>query len=254
MRIWSPILWGIATFLLFLSISPTQTHAEDQKGRYYFENRGEIVWEVPTERKLIAITFDDGPNPKNTPKVLDLLKKYDAKATFFVIGEHVLRYPKLTKRVVKEGHELGNHTFSHPSFHNLSQKKIRKEIEEGKKVIHSVSGENGRLFRPPGGAYNEKIVHAANEEGYRVILWSWDQDTKDWSRPGVNKIANNVIKNASNGDIILFHDNAKGKSQTIEALKKILPKLEAEGYRFVTVSNLIHTHQQEKWLKKNVLP
>lgn len=243
-----------AAVIFFQLVYPVQTNAGIQKGRYYFEKRGEIIWEVPTERKLISLTFDDGPNPNDTPKVLDVLKKYHAKATFFVIGEHVLRYPKLTKRIVKEGHELGNHTFSHPSFHNLSSERIHQEIEEGKKAIASVSGKNGRLFRPPGGAYNEKIVREANKEGYKVILWSWDQDTKDWSRPGVDKIARNVIENASNGDIILFHDHTRGRSQTIEALQKILPKLKAKGYRFVTVSDLLAIHQQEKWLKREMLP
>lgn len=241
-------------FLILSALIPAYSAVAQEKGRFYFEKRGKAVWEVPTDRKVIALTFDDGPSPKYTPEILDTLKKYHAKATFFVVGQQVLLYPKLTKRIEDEGNELANHTYSHPSFYRLSKEQIREQIQEAEEAIHSVTNVKPSLFRPTGGYYNEKIIDTARGEGYTVVLWSWDQDTKDWSKPGVGKIVKNVLTHASNGDIVLFHDRIRGRSQTVEALKIILSKLEARGYRFVTVSDLLDIGKSDKWLKKEFYP
>lgn len=216
--------------------------AEDapRKGRAYYEQRGGVVWEVPTAEKVIALTFDDGPDAEDTAQILDLLKLYEAKATFFLVGNKVERFPELVKREVAEGHELANHTYNHTYFkRNGSISKLKQDIQRAEEVIYAASGQKCRLFRPPGGFYNDKLIQMAMNERYTVVMWSWHQDTRDWDTPGVDKIISKVLGNARSGDIVLFHDYVEGKSQTVDALKEILPELKKRGYRFVTVSELL---------------
>jgi len=208
--------------------------------RNYYELRGEVMWEVPTDEKLIAFTFDDGPNANTTPLILDILQQYDAKGTFFVIGNRIDKNKAILKRQVTEGHEVANHSFSHKFFdRNYSSSIINNEIVQAKKKIYEATGSTSPWFRPPGGYINESVVKTAKENGYTVILWSWHQDTKDWRSPGVDYIVKKVLNNARNGDIVLMHDNVRGSNQTVLALKKILPELQARGFKFVTVSELV---------------
>jgi peptidoglycan-N-acetylglucosamine deacetylase len=217
-----------------------------KKDRDYYENRGEVVWDVPTEDKVIALTFDDGPDPENTPPILDLLEQYGAKATFFLVGNKVERNPELVKRELAQGHELANHTYSHSYLGKKTSAEImRRDILQAEKVIFSISGQKCKLFRPPGGYINETLVNTARQEGYIVVMWSWHQDTRDWSRPGVNKIVNSVLNHTQNGDIVLLHEYIDGKTQTIAALETILPELQKRGYRFVTISELL-TYRKAK--------
>ncbi|MFS0840226.1 polysaccharide deacetylase family protein [Paenibacillus sp. 1P03SA] len=214
--------------------------AAKPRDRDYYEQRGEIVWEVPSAGKVIALTFDDGPNPDQTAQILDELKKYGAKATFFVVGKRAEKFPELLKREAAEGHEIGNHTYSHPFLtSSRSTESIRAEIAAGQKVIKSITGSAPVLFRPPGGYYHERLVHVSLAEGCLPILWSWHQDTEDWKAPGVSRIVNKVLNNARKGDIVLFHDHVQGSSNTVDALRKILPVLSKRGYHFVTVSELL---------------
>lgn len=199
----------------------------------------EVVWNVNTDQKLIALTFDDGPNPVYTPQILDLLKAYDAKATFFVLGRRVQMYPALAIREVNEGHEIANHTFDHHYLKNVSSQKLMDEIRQTQEIIFEITEQIPHVFRPPGGYYNEALLNLAQEDKLTVVLWSWYQDTKDWKRPGVDKIVHTVLSNVHNGDIILFHDLQGDCSQTVEALKRILPELKNQGYQFLTVTDLI---------------
>jgi polysaccharide deacetylase family sporulation protein PdaB len=225
-------------------IDPTHRHE-----RSYYESRGEIIWEVPMNEKLIALTFDDGPNPVTTPQILDLLKKYDAKVTFFVLGKQVDRFPDVVKRETKEGHEVANHTYNHICFNkNIRSDVITKEILRAEKSIQAVTGKKSPWFRPPQGHYNDLVVHSVKKNGYTVVMWSWHQDTKDWSSPGVHRIVNKVLRNARNGDIVLFHDYS---TQTVEALKKILPELKKRGFRMVTISELLKHRRQHFKAKKS---
>lgn len=218
----------------------------NDKGREYYEARGEIVWEINTDEKVIALTFDDGPNAAQTPQILDLLKQYDAKATFFVVGKRMEKYPDLVRREANEGHELANHTYNHPYFkQSTPSEQIRQEILKNQQLITSLTRQKPRLFRPPGGFYSENIVEASKEAGYLTVLWSWHQDTKDWRSPGVDKIVRKVLDNARNGDIVLFHDHVENNPQTVEALKQILPELKQRGFRFVTVSELLPFNKME---------
>ena len=213
--------------------------------RQFYEQKGDVMWEIPLEEKLVSITFDDGPNEHITPQILDLLKEYDAKATFFVVGNRIDRHSEIIKREVLEGHEIGNHTYNHIFFSsNYSREVIDEEIERTRKKINEVAGIDSPWFRPPGGYINDRVVDEAKKYGYTVVLWSWHQDTQDWKSPGVKAIVNKVLNNVRNGDIILMHDHVvtkKGNSQTqtVEALKIILPELERRGYKLVTVSELV---------------
>jgi len=210
-----------------------------EKNRYYFEKKGTAIWEVPVKEKVIAITFDDGPNVEYTPQVLDLLKQYNAKATFFLIGEHVQLHPELVQREIAEGHEVANHTYNHARLKNLNEKEIKEQIQKTHDAIVEAGDVEPTLFRPPYGYYSERSINVVHELGYLTVMWSWHQDTFDWKNPGVQKIVSKVLSAARKGDIVLFHDHGGNRDQTIEALKKILPALTSKGYEFVTVSQLL---------------
>ena len=223
----------------------TTAFAAPFNSREYYEARDEIIWEVPTKEKVIALTFDDGPDPSETPAILDLLSQYEAKATFFVIGKRVKQYPQLVMREMMEGHEIANHTYNHPYFNQrYSTTRMISEMEQTNEAIFQVTGQKPHLFRPPGGYYSQKLVHVSKDLHFKIILWSWHQDTEDWNTPGVHKIVNKVLNNARNGDIVLFHDHVEGKTQTIAALTQILPELKKKGFRFVTVSELLTYKKQ----------
>lgn len=242
------IIFTIAN--LFITTTYAQPQSTISRGREYYEKRGDIVWEVPTQNKVIALTFDDGPDHTKTPEILSLLKQYQAKATFFVVGNRVEKFPEIVKQASLEGHEIGNHSFDHASFQNISRTKFLNELNRTQEAIYKATGQRPTLFRPPGGSYNEAAVNICKDNQLLMILWSWDQDTKDWTAPGVNKIANKVLNNVDNGDIILMHDYVYNSTQTVDALKIILPELIKRGYSFVTVSDLIsrkeHTGQHIK--------
>jgi len=224
-----------------LIVSGTPVHAENApKGRAYYEQQGDIVWEVPTSRKVIALTFDDGPNPTQTVQILELLKQYKARATFFIIGSKAENFPNIVRMEVSEGHELANHTFHHSYYSgSRSYEALKREIADTQVAIANASGVSTRLFRPPGGHYSEGMVNAVKMSGHLTILWSWHQDTEDWKTPSVARIVNKVLNNARGGDIVLFHDHVEGKSNTPAALKQILPELQRRGFEFITVSELL---------------
>lgn len=239
------ILLVITIANLFTTTTYANPHSTASKGREYYEKRGDIVWEVPTQNKVIALTFDDGPDHNKTPEILSLLKQYQAKATFFVVGNRVEKFPEIVKQTFLEGHEIGNHSFDHASFENISRTKLLNELTRTQDAIYRAIGQKPTLFRPPGGSYNESAVNICKENQLLTILWSWDQDTKDWTTPGVNKIVNKVLNNVDNGDIVLMHDYVYNSTQTVEALKIILPELIKRGYSFVTVSELISKKENE---------
>ncbi|WP_391119666.1 polysaccharide deacetylase family protein [Psychrobacillus sp. L3] len=207
------------------------------RGRPYYEKKGYVLWGIKTEEKVIALTFDDGPHSTYTPQILDLLAEYHAKATFFVIGERAESFPDLILQIGKDGHEIANHTYSHPL--KITPDKLKEELKKTNEIIHDITGTYPLFYRPVGGSYNDRIINTAIENGYKVIMWSWHQDTEDWKTPGVNKIVKKVLSGASPGDIVLFHDAGGDRSQTVKALEEILPELQKQGYKFVTISELI---------------
>lgn len=230
-----------ALFMAFtLNCSETALAAPSSVKREKFEKTGHVFWDIPVEEKLVAFTFDDGPDPTYTPQILDALKKYHAKATFFVIGEEAERYPEIIKREAKEGHEIGNHTYRHHFRDGRSPAMLKKELDKSAVVIENLTGTLPSLFRPIAGYYDKEIVETAIENGYNVILWSWHQETRDWSKPGVDNITQNVISDTRPGDVIIFHDAGGDRSQTVKAVEKILETLYENGYKCTTVSDLLY--------------
>lgn len=189
------------------------------------------------DKKLIALTFDDGPHPKETNQVLDVLKKYNVKATFFIAGKHANWYPEPLIRASKEGHEIGNHTFNHPDISNLSSSQIETEMIKCEEILLKLTGKKTNLFRPPYGSYKkEDLLKIAQKYDYKIILWT-TIDARDWENPMAEKIANTIIDKAKNGDIVLLHDYAT--NNTVEALDILIPAMIEKGFKFVTVSELI---------------
>jgi polysaccharide deacetylase family sporulation protein PdaB len=243
MSLWEVIMNLEALFFLTFVCCTVSHHSSalipvDKRLNLYTEHMG-VIKKVQTDKPWIALTFDDGPDPRETPEILDILRKYNAEATFFVLGQQAHKYPDILRREVSEGHELANHSFTHRDLRHLSRIEITQEISKLDDEIFANTGQHTKLFRPPGGYYNKKIVETAEQAGYTVVLWTWYQDSKDWSKPGVQKIVTKVISNAHPGDIILFHDRISGRSQTVMALNRILPELQKQGYQFVTISQLI---------------
>jgi len=190
---------------------------------------------VKVDGPYIAMTFDDGPNPKNTPKLLDLLAARHIKATFFVVGECATDYPAIMKRIVAEGHEIGNHSWNHPNFGKSSDDKIRSQVQRTNDIILAETGIKPTLLRPPYGSMTPKQRQWVHDEfGYNIILW--DVDPNDWKEPGVNVVAQRIISGTRPGSIILSHDI---HAPTIEAMPMVFDALLAKGYKFVTVSELI---------------
>ncbi|MBE6599354.1 MAG: polysaccharide deacetylase family protein [Ruminococcaceae bacterium] len=189
------------------------------------------------ESKKIALTFDDGPHPRYTPEILSILDEYGVKATFFVVGQNVDYYPDLVKAEVDGGHEVGNHTFSHANLRREQYEAVCAEITRTERLIFENTDFRSRLLRPPEGVYSQAVCDAAADHDYTIVLWSID--TKDWEHTPSEKIAEQVISEVRGGDIILFHDFIGHDSPTPEALRVILPKLIEDGYKFVTVSELL---------------
>jgi peptidoglycan-N-acetylglucosamine deacetylase len=183
----------------------------------------------------IAMTFDDGPSATLTPKLLDLLASHHIKATFFVIGENVAEHPDIVARAAREGHEIGNHSWSHPNFAKLSAESVRSQLQRTDDAIKNATGNRPTLMRPPYGSVTEREKRWIHDEfGYRIILW--DVDPYDWKRPGSAVVRNRILKETQPGSIVLSHDIHPG---TIEAMPSTFDALEAKGFKFVTVSELI---------------
>ena len=203
-----------------------------------YQQQGLVFCENPDADKCLALTFDDGPHGTQTEQVLAVLEKYGVSATFFPIGENAARHPELIRKIKAAGHEIGNHTYTHCTVSKVSEKTLKQEILRTEAVLKEQCGVTPRLFRPPGGDISEKAVRLVNQMGYRYVLWSWRVDTRDWASVSVQSVVDTVMNNVTDGNIILFHDYVSGKSPTAAALEILIPKLLAEGYRFVTVSDL----------------
>jgi peptidoglycan-N-acetylglucosamine deacetylase len=190
---------------------------------------------VHVDGPFIAMTFDDGPSEKLTPELLDLLAQHHIHATFFVIGKNVVEHPEILQRAVREGHEIGNHSWSHPSFGKMRDEKVRAELQKTDDATRAAIGVRPVLMRPPYGsitARQKQWIHS--EFGYRTILW--DVDPLDWKRPGPSVITSRIVRETRPGSIILSHDIHPG---TIKAMPATFDQLEAKGFKFVTVSELI---------------
>ena len=201
-----------------------------------FRGDSAVHFSNPEAGMKIALTFDDGPHPKYTPEILDFLAENGIKATFFVVGQNAQAYPSLVKRELDEGHEVGNHTFSHAYLSKIPYREQCDEVIAAENAVFEENEYRTHLLRPPGGLYSETIYKIADRLDYSVILWS--VDTRDWAHTPAGEIAAAVLGTVKGGDVILFHDFIGKKSPTLDALREIVPELKERGYEFVTVSEL----------------
>ena len=214
--------------------TPT-TRGTTQENRTTSEEPRITFNSVHVDGPYIAMTFDDGPSATLTPKLLDLLAAHHIKATFFVIGENVAEHPDIVARAAREGHEIGNHSWSHPNFAKMSAESVRSQLQRTDDAIKNATGNRPTLMRPPYGSVTEREKRWIHDEfGYRIILW--DVDPYDWKRPGPAVVRNRILKETQPGSIVLSHDIHPG---TIEAMPSTFDALEAKGFKFVTVSELI---------------
>lgn len=185
--------------------------------------------------KMLALTFDDGPGVL-TPQVLDVLKKHDAHATFFLIGRQVSTYPGVVKRTIAEGNEIGNHTWDHPNLTKLPLGEIGRQVERTQQVIHQVTGGyTPLLLRPPGCAFNDTVTSYAGT--HKLSLALWNVDTRDWLDRDAQLVYSRIMESAADGRVILLHDI---HPTSVEAAVRAVPDLVAQGYQLVTVSELDH--------------
>ncbi|RCJ37724.1 polysaccharide deacetylase [Nostoc punctiforme NIES-2108] len=200
------------------------------------------------QQKVIALTFDDGPWPESTGQVLDILKKNQIKGTFFLIGQNVKNYPGLVKREIAEGHVIGNHTWHH-WYQFLNPQAAAYEIDHTADLIYQVTGIKTNLFRPPGGIMHNGVASYARNSKYAIIRWS--SDSVDYSRPAVPKLINNVFRRAKPGGIVLMHDGGGNRSKTVQALPEIIANFRKQGYRFVTIPELLEMQDKDQKLTAN---
>jgi peptidoglycan/xylan/chitin deacetylase (PgdA/CDA1 family) len=204
------------------------------------------VWAGPRTEKAVALTFDDGPSPKFTPQILALLKHYGAQGTFFVMGHKAEQYPWLVRAELKNGNEVGNHSFSHPRMTKEDQLSRERQLERTAVDLDLLGcPRSPRLFRPPYSAVDDQLKTYLADTHRRLVMWSLDSG--DWRGLGAPVIVHNVLTRVRNGSIIVFHDSDEysvaDRHPTVEALRIILPALKAEGYRMVTISELIARHK-----------
>jgi peptidoglycan-N-acetylglucosamine deacetylase len=216
--------------------------------------RGEDLYDPATRRlfhgnhdlKEVALTIDDGPHTPTGDQILDILKEYDVKATFFLVGRRMEERPDLVCRMLAEGHEVGNHTQDHIRLDSLNQDQIRREINDADIHYYRITGRHFDMMRPPGVRYNEKVLKVANELGYQTILYTCA--AKDFEDVTPDFIVKRVLSRVANGAIILLHDE---RPATVTALPRILSALKSEGYRFVTVSEMMSRLPKPVVIQKN---
>ena len=198
------------------------------------------IYSVERDDKKIAITIDAAWGDEFTLDILNTLDKYNVKATFFLVGFWVDKYPHQVEEIFKRGHEIGNHSTTHPHMTQLSREKIAEELSITDKKITEITNVKPRVFRAPFGDYNDLLIQTARDLEYNTI--QWDIDSLDWKELGVEPVIDRVVKNAADGSIILFHNNAK---YIKEYLPVIIQTLQEKGFKMVTVSELIHKNNFE---------
>ncbi|MBO2942991.1 polysaccharide deacetylase family protein [Paenibacillus sp. F411] len=188
----------------------------------------------------IALTFDDVPDPRFTPQVLDALKEHGVKATFFVVGSRAEKHPELVLRMKQEGHAIGNHSYNHAQFGKLSLAQFQDQIQRTNEIIQKITGEATLLIRPPYGDITEEQLLWARKHQYKIV--NWNVDSLDWKGLGKDEVKSNVLSAAGPGAIVLQHaggGTGSDLSGTIEALPEIITELRSQGYEFVTLPELL---------------
>lgn len=226
---------------------PTQYLNEGVRGSwtpFSWVEKYAYAFSGPYNKAEVALTFDDGPDFVHTPLVLDKLKRYGVKATFFLLGENVEKYPDVVKRMAAEGHVVGNHSYNHPNFVKVSNEEYHNQILKTGELIQKLTGYFPKFIRPPYGSIDEEKLKWATEQRFMIIQWS--VDTLDWKGTSAEAITVNVFANAFPGSIILQHSApSEAKLQgSVEALELIIPQFQSKGARFVTLPEMFSTSKE----------
>src|SRR3984893_7270322 len=240
------IRFGAGILVLFLSV--LTAHGQDSNsansapGTAPSPAKPATYAQVRVDQPYIAMTFDDGPSAENTPRLLEILKQRNIKATFFLIGQNAAANPDIVRRILADGHEIGNHSWTHPQLSKLSDDRVTVEINKTQDAIKEASGFTPTILRPPYGAITARQREWVESQfGLSIILWS--VDPFDWKRPGASVITQRILSQARPGSIILSHDIHK---QTVDAMPATLDGLLAKGYKFATVSQLIAMNRPKR--------
>ncbi|MDR7866132.1 MAG: polysaccharide deacetylase family protein [Sporomusaceae bacterium] len=233
--LWLAMLGIIAGFVFTL-------HAVLPGNRFY----GPTFSEVKTSQKIVALTFDDGPYPPYTGQVLDILREEGVPATFFVIGRNAEKYPDLMRRMVAEGHQVGNHTYNHVDLLKADRATIADEVDRTSRAIAAITGAPAKVVRPPHGFRDAVVLEVMAERGLKVVEWS--VLSRDWTNPGVATIAQRTLDKVKSGAVILLHDGdgvaaTAPRAQTVEAARQIIRDLKTRGFKFVTVDEILKTEE-----------
>ncbi|MEK8132089.1 polysaccharide deacetylase family protein [Paenibacillus filicis] len=200
-----------------------------------------------SSNRQIALTFDDAPDATYTPQILDVLKAHKIRATFFLIGSQAEKHPAIVKRIVQEGHVIGNHSYSHPLFTKLSQDSFQQQITRSESILNPLIGYTPKLIRPPYGEISESQLLWASEHGYLVV--NWNVDSLDWKQLSEAQVMRNILDHAKAGSIVLQHSgggHSQNLSGTVQALPKVIEKLQGQGYRIVTLPELLRVTKGKK--------
>ncbi|MBP1967270.1 polysaccharide deacetylase family protein [Paenibacillus aceris] len=235
----SPAVAGTTTPDLDVGHPPSTTLMNNNVKALYYAG--------PEQGKQVALTFDDGPDNHYTMQILDILKKNNVKATFFIVGENAKAHPEVVKRIVNEGHVIGNHSWDHSDFTKISNEEMNQEINTTQDELNSIVGFRPTLFRPPFGALSSSEIKTITSMGLSIVDWS--VDTRDWAGTSTQQIMRNVKKELKPGGIILQHcaiGKKESLSNTVKALEQLIPLLKNEGYTFVTVPTLLSLPESQK--------
>ena len=242
----------IIVFLLGVLLALLWYSLENPKNQTF----GNTVTGVKIHQKVVALTFDDGPNPPYTDEIVEYLHAEHVPATFFVVGRAVVQYPDTVRKEVEDGNALGNHSWDHAHLVLERSAHVARELAMTDAAIQRATGVRTRLFRPPFGARDYEVINVARRMGYTIVMWSVPLP-RDWEDPPPSVIRDRVVRNIKDGDIIVLHDGNRGKSgnrqPTVEATKLIVQSLRAQGFRFVTVPELLHLGYMESQQSRNAV-
>ena len=223
-------LCGVLALLCALYLGPLQQDAT----AVVASQKVLPIYSVEREDKVISVTFDASWGGDKTLAILDLLDQYNAKATFFLVGIWVDKYPELVQEIARRGHEIGNHSDSHAHFTQISDAQIRQELKDCSDKIEALTGTRPTLFRPPYGDYNSKVITVVRDAGYEAVQWSID--SLDWKNRGVSDLVKRATNNVQKGDIILFHNDSQ---YIVEALPAILQHYQAQGFTMIPAKDIL---------------
>ena len=224
---------GLAAIVLLCALSAVYISGVES-AEVVARKRELPIYCVDRADQIISISFDAAWGGDQTMKILDILDEYQVKTTFFLVDIWTQRFPELVKEIARRGHEIGNHSTSHPEMSKLSQEKIRQELKVMSDNAEALTGVRPTLFRPPYGDYNNNVVLTARQEGYEVIQWS--VDSLDWKNRGVQDLISKSTKNVKSGDIVLFHNDSK---YILDALPAVLKSYQQQGLKIVPISQIL---------------